>query len=66
MDLAYLAGVETVTNALRVRVLVGIEDRNRDWREMIKLSDEERKALALRLKEELIPPKPSEGATVVA
>ena len=61
-----MAGVETVTNALRVRVLVGIEDRNRDWREMIKLSDEERKALALRLKEEFIPPKSAGDAAVIA
>ena len=65
--LGYWADVKTVTDAMRVRVLVGINDRNRDWREeMIKLSDEERKALALKLKEELIPPKPFEGAAAVA
>jgi len=43
-----------------VRALVGISDMNGDLgEEIIKLSDEERKALALRLKGELIPPKPA-------
>ena len=65
--LAYWADVKVVTDAMRVRVLVGIDGENGDWREeMIKLSDEERKALALRLKEELIPPKPTDDATPVA
>jgi hypothetical protein len=65
--LGYWADVKTVTDAMRVRVLVGVDGRNGDWREeMIKLSEEERRALALRLKEELIPPKPVEDATVVA
>ena len=65
--LTYWADVKTVTDAMRVRVLVGIDDRNGDWREeMVKLNDEERKALALRLKEELIPPKPAEDTTVAA
>jgi hypothetical protein len=65
--LGYWADVKTVTDAMRVRVLVGVDGRNGDWREeMIKLSEEERRALALELKEELIPPKPVEDATVVA
>ena len=65
--LVYWADVKTVTDAMRVRVLVGIDDKDGDWREeMIKLSDEERKELALKLKEELIPPKPAEDATAVA
>jgi len=65
--LSYWADVKTVTDAMRVRVLVGIDGRDGNWREeIIKLSDEERKALALRLKEELIPPKPTNDATVVA
>lgn len=62
--LTYWGDVKTVTDAMRVRVLVGMDDGNGDWREeIIKLNDEERKALALRLKEELIPPKPAEDAT---
>jgi len=66
-SLGYWGDVKTVTDAMRVRVLDGIDGEKGDWREeMIKLSDEERKALALRLKEELIPPKPAEGATAVA
>jgi hypothetical protein len=64
--LGYWADVKTVTDAMMIRVLVGVDGRNGDWREMIKLSEEERRALALRLKEELIPPKPVEDATVVA
>lgn len=65
--LVHWADIKTVTDAMRVRVLVGVDDENKDWREeMVKLSDEERMALALRLKEELIPPYPAEGATAVA
>ena len=65
--LAYWADVKAVTDAMRVGVLIGVDDGSGDWREeMIKLSDEERKSMALRLKEELIPPKPAEGATPVA
>jgi len=33
---------------------------------MVKLSDEERRALALRLKEELIPQNPAEDTVAVA
>jgi len=65
--LVYWGDVKAVTDAMRVRVLGGSDDKDRDWREeMIKLSDEERKALALMLKEELILPKPIEGTTAVA
>lgn len=65
--LEYWRDVKTVTDAMRVQVLVGIDDENKDWREeMIKLNDEERKALALKLKEELIPPKSTEDAIAVA
>jgi len=65
--LVYWGDVKAVTDAMRVRVLGGSDDKGRDWREeMIKLSDEERKALALMLKEELILPKPAEGTTAVA
>lgn len=65
--LSYWKEVKTVTDAMRVRVLDGINTTDADWREeMMKLNDEERKALALRLKEELIPPKPVEGATAAA
>ena len=65
--LLYWGDVKTITDAMRVRVLDGIDDENRDWREeMIKLSDGERKALAVKLREELIPPKPAEGATAAA
>jgi len=54
--------VKTVTDAIRIRVLVGIDDGNRDWREeVIKL----KMAFALGLKEELIPPKPAEDAAAV-
>jgi hypothetical protein len=61
--LSYWGDVKTVTDAMRIRVLDGIDDGDRDWREeMIKLSDEERKALALRLKEALIQPRPAEDA----
>jgi len=63
----YWGDVKTVTDAMRVRVLVGIDDGNGDWREeMIKLNDEERKTLAVRLKEELIPPKPAEDVITTA
>jgi len=56
--LTYWGDVKTVTDAMRIRVLDGVDDEGGDWREeMVKLSDEKRKALALRLKEELIPPK---------
>ena len=65
--LSYWGDVKTVTDAMRVRVLDGVDDKDKDWREeMIKLSDGERKTLALVLKEELIPPKPVEGATAAA
>lgn len=65
--LVYWADVKTVTDAMRAGVLIGVNDENGDWREeMVKLSDEERKSMALRLKEELIPPKPVEDATPVA
>jgi len=60
------ADVKAVTDTMRVRVLVGIDNRNGDWREgMIKPNDEER-VLALRLKEESIPSRPAEDAAVVA
>ena len=59
--LSYWGDVKAVTDAMRVRVLDGIDDGDRDWREeMIKLSDEERKAMALELKEALIQPRPIE------
>ena len=46
--LVYWADVKTIIDAMGVRVLVGIDEKNGDWREeMIKLSDEERKVLAL-------------------
>jgi len=62
--LSYWKDVKTVTDAMRDRVLDGIDAPDRDWREeMIKLDDEDRKALALRLKEELNLPKPAEDAT---
>ena len=65
--LSYWGDVKTVTDAMRVRVLDGIGDVAGDWREeMIKLNDEERKALALKLREELIPPKPAKDATAAA
>jgi hypothetical protein len=65
--LSYWGDVKIITDAMRVRVLDGTNDRDRDWREeMIKLSDEERKALASKLKEELIPPRPAEDATAAA
>ena len=60
-----LGGMKTVTDAMRIHVLDGIDDEDRDWREeMIELSDEERKALALRLKEALIQPRPAKDAPV--
>ena len=47
----------------RIHVLDGIDDEDRDWREeIIELSDGERNALALRLKEALIQPRPAEDA----
>ncbi|KAF9646700.1 hypothetical protein BDM02DRAFT_3254913 [Thelephora ganbajun] len=62
--LSYWGDVKVVTDAMRVRVLDGIDAADKDWREeMVKLGDEERMALALRLKEELIPPKPIEDPT---
>ena len=62
--LAYWKDVKTVTDAMRVRVLGGTDTTDKDWREeMVKLSDEERRALALRLKEELIPAKPASEGT---
>ena len=60
--ISYWKDVKTVTDEMRVRVLNGTDTTDKDWREeMIKLSDEEKRALALRLKEELIPAKPAEG-----
>ena len=51
--LEYWKDIKTVTDAMRDRVLDGIDAPDKDWREeMIKLNDGERKALALRLKEE--------------
>ena len=65
--LSFWGDVKTVTDAMRVRVLDGIDKKDKDWREeMIKLSDGDRKALALTLKEELIPPRPVEDATAAA
>ena len=65
--LSYWGDVKIVTDAMRIRVLDGVEGGDRDWREeMIKLSDEGRRVLALKLREELIPPKPVEGATAAA
>jgi len=65
--LVYWGDVKIVTDAMRAGVLIGVDDGSGDWREeMVKLSDEERKSMALRLKEELIPPKSVEGATPVA
>jgi len=65
--LSYWKDVKIVTDAMRDRVLAGTNDEDGDWREeMIKLSDEQRKALALKLKEELIPPRPAEDAIAVA
>jgi hypothetical protein len=65
--LSYWVDVKTVTDAMRVRVLDGIDDGDRDWREeMIKLSDEEKKAMALELKEALIQPRPIEDTTAPA
>lgn len=65
--LAFWADVKTVTDAMRARVLDGIDDKDRDWREeMIKLNEEERKALALALKAELISPRPTQDATPTA
>lgn len=56
--------LKAITDAMRDRVLDGVDAADANWREqMIKLSVEERKALALKLKEELIPPKRGEGAT---
>ena len=43
--LSYWWDVKTVMGAMRVRVHDGIDDGDRDWREMIKLSNEERKTL---------------------
>lgn len=57
-EISYWKDVKIVTDAMRVRVLEGIDAADRDWRvEMIKLSVEERRALALELREELIPRK---------
>ena len=65
--LSYWGEVKTVTDATRVRILDGINDGDGDWREeMIKLSDEERKALALKLKEALIQPRPAQDTAVPA
>ena len=60
--ISYWKDVKTVTDAMRVRVLNGTDTTDKDWREeMIKLSDEEKRSLALRLKEELIPAEPAAG-----
>lgn len=65
--LSYWKDVKIVTDEMRVRVLDGIETPNRDWREeMIKLNEEERKVLALRLKEELNLPGPVEDVAAAA
>ena len=65
--LSYWGDVKTVTDAMRVRVLDGIRGKDKDWREeMIKLSDGERKALAVALREELIPLKPVEETPTTA
>ncbi|KAF9783096.1 hypothetical protein BJ322DRAFT_1109995 [Thelephora terrestris] len=65
--LSYWKDVKTVTDAMKVRVLDEIDTTDADWREeMVKLSGDERRALALRLKEELIPPKPTEDAIAAA
>ena len=65
--LSYWKDIKTVTDAMRDRVLDGIDTPNRDWREeMVRLSDEEKKALALRLKEEFGLPKPVEAVTPAA
>ena len=65
--LSYWGEVKTVTDATRVRILDGINDGDGDWREeMIKLSDGERKALALKLKEALIQPRPAQDTAVPA
>ena len=59
--------VKTVTDAMRDRVLDGVDTPDRDWREeMIKLSVRGRRALALKLKEEFGLPKPVEVATDAA
>ena len=51
---------------MRVWVFVGIDDGNRDrMEEMMNLSNKERRALGLELKEELIPPEPAEDAAAV-
>ena len=42
--------MKTVTDAVRILILVGVEDRNEGWKETMKLSDEERRALVLSLK----------------
>lgn len=65
--LSFWKDVKTVTDAMRDRVLDGIDTPDRDWREeMVKLNDEERKALALKLKEEFNLPKPVEAAIIAA
>ena len=65
--LSFWGDVKTVTDAMRVRVLDGIEGKDKDWREeMIRLSDGERRALALKLKEELVPPRPVGDMTASA
>ena len=62
--LSYWKDIKAVTDAMRDRVLDGTDAPDRDWREeMIKLNDEERKALALRLKEEFNLPKPVQDAS---
>ena len=65
--LSYWKDVKIVTDAMRVRVLDGVNHSDIDWREeMVKLNDGERKALALRLKEELGLPTPIDDAITAA
>lgn len=65
--LSYWKEVKAVADAMRDRVLDGIDTPDKDWREeMIKLSDEEKKALALKLKDEFNLPKPAEDAPAAA
>lgn len=61
--LSFWKDLQVVTDEMRVRVLDGTGPTKADWREkMIELSEEERKALALKLTKELIPPKPTAAA----
>lgn len=61
--LSYWKDVQVVTDEMRLRVLDGADAAKVDWRvKMIELSEGERKALALKLTKELIPPKPTAAA----